>query len=149
MLLFLVLIAPISGQIEPDGIPPVPEGFALSAVDAIDRYGPPDLSLGSLLAYRTVFASLQADVSLLVLGDAVDEILFSFDAGSATLRSDADRVLKRLRVLYGPPTTYLRSPDQKTHRWERLEGELVHTVVFTPGREQHFIRTARARGPGN
>ena len=146
ILLVMVMISPaLVAQQRSIPISPVPEIDEPTVESWIDSYGPPDLALGSLLAYRSEYAGLAADISLSIFADTIDEIIFAFPLLPASLRTDADRVLKRLLVDYGPAVEVLSGADFSTHRWRDRRGELVHTVVYTPGREQHVIRTTGAR----
>ena len=103
----------------------------------------PLFAVVNLAIHGGSFASLPAHVSFVLDDGRVRAVVISFDAREGDrngLRRDADRVLKRLRVRYGPPASVTGAPDEyKTHIWSVGRRSLAHTVVFTAGLERHFI----------
>lgn len=142
-----LLTAP--GVTEEPAIPPVPTEIAPDSGPraVVERYGPPDFAVRNVLVYRRGFAELEADITFFFVEERVREVSFSFPAGgrgAEQLRSDADRVLKRLRVLYGPPANGVRSSGvARNFVWADRRGEMLHTVVYAADREEHTLRVTR------
>ncbi len=135
----LLLIPGVPGL---QAIEPIDGDPACAARELIAREATPLFAVSNLAIYEVSFASLAARLSVAFEEDRVRGFVISFDARERTqeLRRDADRVLKRLRVLYGPPASVSRASGQfKTHVWADGPRILVHTVVFSPGLERHFI----------
>lgn len=116
-------------------------GRSLPAI--VGRGETPLFAVANLAVHEGYFASLPAHISFSLLDGRARTVVISFDARERNpddLRLDADRVLKRLRVLYGPPASVTRAPGQyKTHLWSVGGRSLLHTVVFTQGLERHFV----------
>jgi hypothetical protein len=158
LLLGLCTVFPLAAADSPAAVPadaapatiaPLPLHGDLSLDEVLEVYGTPDFAVAGVLAYHGSFAGLSADVTLVFRDDGLVEMGFSFQAqgrSAEELRHDADRVLKRLRVLHGPPQTVQRAVGEyKVHAWATPQGALLHTVVYTAGREEHVIRTKADR----
>ena len=132
---------------QPPSIAPVPDPIELDPLRVVERYGQPDFAVSNLLVFRRSFAGLPADVTFFVSDGSVSELSFAFpveDRDAEALRRDADRVLKRLRTLYGSPSGTVRTAGEfKSHVWRAELGEMLHTVVYTPDREEHTLLVAR------
>mgnify|MGYP006290215209 FL=1 len=132
----------------PPAIEPVPDRLELVPGGVVERYGRPDFAVSNLLVYRRSFAELPAAVAFFASSGRISEVSFSFATegrDAARLREDADRVLKRLRVLYGRPSSVVREPGGfKSHLWRDARGEMLHTVVYAADREEHSLRLARS-----
>ncbi|MFW5744939.1 MAG: hypothetical protein ACOCWX_06975 [Spirochaetota bacterium] len=132
---------------EPPAIAPVPDRLELAPAGVVERYGRPDFAVSDLLVYRRSFAELPAAVAFFASDGLISEVSFAFaaeDRDASRLRKDADRVLKRLRVLYGRPSSVVREPGGfKSHLWRDARGEMLHTVVYAADREEHSLRLAR------
>lgn len=118
---------PISGEIP-------------TAVAIVARMGMPTSAVGGLLLYRTVFADTPASLSYFVPDGRRAVVTLDFSSRDSDLRRDADRVLKRLRVLLGAPanTTGVRG-RYRTTVWRAARGSVEHTVVFGPDESRNTI----------
>lgn len=138
--LFLMVLIPGAAALS-DG--PVPSDVLADALEVSRRGESPLFAVGNLALHEVSYASLPALLSFSLEGERTRAIVVSFDAREGDpdgLRRDADRVLKRLRVRYGPPASVTRTAGEfKTHVWREGPRILVHTVVFTPGLERHYI----------
>ncbi|MFW5741894.1 MAG: hypothetical protein ACOCW3_01025 [Spirochaetota bacterium] len=136
---------------EPTALEPVPDDVDLDPYAVVERHGRPDFAVRNLLVYHRSFAELPADVTFFFTDGLIREVSFAFpveNRDAARLRSDADRVAKRLRVLYGAPSATVRlSGAHRSISWRDDRGELLHTVVLTPGREEHTLHLARGDSP--
>ena len=146
--LFLLLSVSLVGtlySIELDR--PYPPTWEVSPDQIIELYGPPEFAVGSLLLYSASFADVTADVSCWITNGLLDRITMAFRTGNTAipaLRAEFTRVGKRLRVVYGWPDIIARSRyDYETHIWELPDGELRHSIIYTPGRVEHTLESSR------
>ena len=144
ILLAFVLAAPaVSIAQQPPQLLPFPPGTRLDAPEIRNLHGLPDLAFGELLLYERTFAELPARVAFHLTDGWVFAVTFTFASaglGPAALRRDADRVIKRLGVLYGPPVSMAGTQGvYKSHLWTTAVGTLEHTVVYITGVERHLI----------
>jgi hypothetical protein len=130
-------------------IPPVPDRLDLTPSEVADLYGPPLTSFRNLMVYESGYADVEADVTFFFLDGTLAQISLAFPAegvSRADVRRHADRVLKRLWVDYGPPSSVSRVAGiHKTHRWLNGSGELRHVVVYSEGSARHLLRVERTR----
>jgi hypothetical protein len=150
---FLILILLIGGaalSILPAATGPavtdLPGSLDVDAGSILRRYGQPAYSTRHILVYDGTFAEMAARVTFFFAEDRLSAVTFAFPTDGLTpsdLRRDADRVLKRMRVLHGRPVSSTRSEEFKTHSWTAPAGTMVHTVVYSPGRERHIVQVTR------
>lgn len=122
---------------------PFPPGTGLDAPGIRSLHGLPDLAFDELLLYERAFAELPTRIAFHLTDGQLFAVTFTFTSaglGPAELRRDADRVLKRLGVLYGPPVSVTGAQGAyKSHIWSSAVGTLEHTVVYITGVERHLI----------
>ncbi len=150
---FLILIILIGGaalSILPAATGPavteLPGSLDADSGSIVGRYGQPAYSTRNMLVYDGTFAEMAARVTFFFAEDNLSAVTFAFPTDGLTprdLRRDADRVLKRIRVLHGPPRSSTRSDQFKSHVWNTASGTMVHTVVYSPGRERHTVQVTR------
>ena len=129
---------------------PEPPPSTLDAESIVEIYGAPHFAVASLVTYRASFAELPVDVTFFLFDGVVDELMFAFPVvgkSEEELRRNADRVLKRLRVLYGPPLSIARAEGEyRIHLWGSDLGEIVHRAITGDDRLTHEIRARRTGG---
>lgn len=150
---FLILIVILGGAVlsvlpaaAGPAVTELPGSLDVDARSIVGRYGQPAYATGSLLIYDGSFAETAAGVTFFFNDDSLSAVTFAFPADGLTprvLRRDADRVLKRMRILHGRPQSSTRSDQFKTHVWSVPAGTMVHTVVYSPGRERHTVQVTR------
>jgi hypothetical protein len=141
IVLLLLSVAPVGLLFSLDV--PIPPNWSVSSEALVQLYGEPDVTFGGLLSYRQELGGESTDMTLWLTSDRLSEVTYAFDLADhsdTALRAQYTRIAKYLRALYGMPDSTVRIRySYRTDIWSIGDSEVTHGVVYTSGREQHFL----------